>query len=222
MPLPVLNIQPTMDFSQVVQDTTANTAVTIFRPNTPDGWFFFGDYCQPGTQAPLSSGFVVQVVTDVPTSPALAAPTGWNFVTGGFTSLFPISQIGMYACWAPVAPQGYVGCGHVWTSVPLSEAEREMFARSETDGGPPKIPDRMALDSFPPPNIPNFRCLNANVAKSYPLTSLIWDDHGSGCNLDTSCWSIAPLATFFVWPQNGVTPTVSSYIPSQPIPESPF
>ncbi|WP_315838624.1 Vps62-related protein [Bradyrhizobium prioriisuperbiae] len=215
MPLPVLKIQPTMDFSQVVQDTGADTAVTIFRPNTPDGWFFFGDYCQPGTQGPLGSGFVVQVVQDDPTSPALAAPSGWNFITTGFYSTFPPS---LYLCWAPQAPQGYVGCGHVWTTYVPSETDRDLFTM---DGGIVKILDRIATGDAPPPNIPTFRCLNANLAKSYPLTTLIWDDHGSGCNYDTSCWSIAPLATFFVWPQNGVTPTVSAYIPSQPIPVMP-
>jgi hypothetical protein len=215
MPLPILVIQPTMNFSQVVQDTTANTAVTIFRPNAPDGWFFFGDYCQPGTGDPVGSGFVVQVTGDNPSSPALAAPTGWNFITAGFTSIFPI---GMYTCWAPVAPQGYVGCGHVWTPFAPSDAQRAQF---KMEGGRLKIPDRAALDqNFPPPNIPSFRCLNATLAKSYPLTTLIWNDAGSGCNHDTACWSIAPLATFFVWPQNGVTPTVSSYIPSQPIPSA--
>ncbi len=218
MPLPILKIQPTMNFSQIVQDTTADTAVTIFRPNTPDGWFFFGDYCQPGTQDPFGSGFVVQVVNDDPSSPALVAPTGWNFITAGIYSILPFPPF-LYTCWAPQAPQGYVGCGHVWTTYAPSEADRDLFAKD----GDLRIRDRIAAGSvpLPPPNIPTFRCLNANLAKSYPLTTLIWNDAGSGCNLDTSCWSIAPLATFFVWPQNGVTPTVSAYIPSQPIPVLP-
>ncbi|WP_315836927.1 Vps62-related protein [Bradyrhizobium prioriisuperbiae] len=182
MPLPVLKIQPTMDFTQI-GGIAGTSNLSVSRPNTPDGWFIFGDYTQPGLQSPLSPGYLVQVSDDDPNSPALAEPVGWTLIT--ITSPPDIQTLSGF--WAPIAPQNYVACGHVFATTNFGEK----------------------------PVIPTLRCLNANLAKSYAPASLLYNDQGNPPRY--ACWSIAPLGTFFAWPLSGVTPPALAFVPTQPI-----
>ncbi|WP_315836926.1 hypothetical protein [Bradyrhizobium prioriisuperbiae] len=56
-----------------------------------------------------------------------------------------------------------------------------------------------------------------NDAKSYELSTLLWNDSGSGYRAaDTALWAISPLNTFFAWPNHN-NPTGTAFVPIQPI-----
>ncbi len=191
MSLPVLKIQPVSQFTEIASSPT-NGAVGIWRPTVDPGWFYFGDYCQPNGALPETPGYAVQIENDDPNNPALMPPIDWTVITANGEFSLPNGYINIWYSWLHVPPQNYVACGHVATTSP-------------TFGPPPTTP-----------SIPNFRCLRADLAKSYTLSTMLWNDQGGPFPDDTALWAISPLNTFFAEPNN---PDSSTFVPIQQIPQ---
>lgn len=86
--------------------------------------------------------------------------------------------------WAPIPRFGYVVCGHAVTE---------------------------GHDN--PPNLPNFRCLRYDLAKSVALGGLIWNDKGSGADHDVSVYRVPDLNV--IWAiTNYDPPTVTANVPA--------
>ena len=62
--------------------------------------------------------------------------------------------------WRPIAPAGYVALGHV------------------------------ATRGHGSPNVPDYRCLRADLASQGRVGTLIWRDKGSGADKDVAIWQI--------------------------------
>lgn len=86
--------------------------------------------------------------------------------------------------WAPIPPFGYVVCGHA-----------------------------VAEGHDSPPNIPNFRCLRYDLAKSVALGGLIWNDRGSGADADVSIYRVPELNVIWAIPSYD-PPTELANIPA--------
>lgn len=197
MSLPVLQIQPVNQFTQLI--SVYGGRMGLWRPNLDSGWFYFGDYCEPDGSNPESPAFAVQVENDDPSNPALMPPVDWTLITSN--GEFAIAYYhNIWYSWLPVPPQNYVACGHVITVGP--QQTFDPYNPSPT-----------------PPSLPSFRCLRSDLAKSYGLSTLLWNDSGSGYQpADTALWAISPLNTFFAWP-NYNTPTGTAFVPIQQVPE---
>jgi hypothetical protein len=200
MSLPVLSIQPIYQFTQLI--SVYEGQIALWRPNLDPGWFYFGDYCQPGGSTPVSAAYAVQIESAGTGTPALMPPVDWKLITcNGFVMIGGPPYTYVWYSWLPVPPQNYVACGHVVT------VASQTFVEDPYNPPPP------------PPNIPGLQCLRADLAKSYGLTTQLWTDSGSHFHPgDTALWAISPLNTFFVWP-NYDTPTTTAFVPQQQIPE---
>lgn len=86
--------------------------------------------------------------------------------------------------WVPIPHFGYVTCGHA-----------------------------VAADLNTPPEIPNFRCLRYDLAKSTELGKLIWNDRHSHADTDVSVYRVPVLNVFWAIP-NYNTPTETANIPA--------
>ncbi|HEV8583058.1 MAG TPA: Vps62-related protein [Thermoanaerobaculia bacterium] len=70
--------------------------------------------------------------------------------------------------WAPIPPFGYVVCGHV------------------------------VQRGYQKPSVPSFRCLRYDLAKSVTIAgNLIWNDRGSGAEMDVSIYRNLALNTIY-------------------------
>lgn len=69
--------------------------------------------------------------------------------------------------WMPVAPPGYVALGAV----------------SNT--------------GYNPPAIPGLRCVRVDLVRSGLIGALIWNDEGSGADMDVEIFAVSGLSTFF-------------------------
>ncbi|NMO16826.1 Vps62-related protein [Pyxidicoccus fallax] len=85
--------------------------------------------------------------------------------------------------WAPVPPFGYVACGHV------------------------------IQRGYDKPYIPNYRCLRHDLAAAVGLGGLIWDDRGSGADMNVSIYRVNQLNVFYAIPSFS-PPTEGTFVPS--------
>ena len=188
-------LPPTLEFSTVNQfvkvwtdkGSGAGMDGAFCRPVVPAGWFLLGDYGQGNYNAPNGTVLVMRVVdNDDPDHPALARPQTFARVWADKGS--GADKDGSF--WAPVAPFGYVTCGHV-----------------------------VAEGHDSPPNIPELRCLRYDLATSVALgdpangSGLIWNDRGSGADRDVAVYRVPELGVFWAVPTYD-PPTERANIPS--------
>lgn len=157
----------------------ARKDVTLWRPVTPDpNLFIIGDYAQGNYRTPIGSALLVEAVNDDSKSPLLKKPEGWSQVWNDRHSHCSRDM----AIWAPIAPEGYIGLGHV---------------------GMPGL--------YATPEIPNYRCVRRDLVEITPVGNLIWDDKHSHASQNVEIFAIQGVPNAFLSQGNYEPPTFTAY-----------
>jgi hypothetical protein len=112
MPGPILQFQRWTGFQWMYDDRGIGSQMngSFYRPTgVPDGWFILGDYGQGNYDPPNGSVLIVSLIEDDPRKPALVAPHRWYPVWADHGT----NKGNHGSFWQPIAPAGYVACGHV-------------------------------------------------------------------------------------------------------------
>jgi hypothetical protein len=178
---PVLNFSTTSKYDRKWWDKGSGAGMdgAFYRPIPQQGYFILGDYGQGNYNPPNGTVLTIKVEQDDPDQPALKVPEDFVQVYNDKGS--GADEDGSF--WAPIAPFGYVACGHV------------------------------VQRGYNKPDVPELRCLRYDLAKSIVIAgNLIWNDKGSGANMDVSIYRNLALNTIYAVASYD-TPTETSNAP---------
>jgi hypothetical protein len=186
---PVIEFSTTQQYSPIWNDkgSGAHMDGAFYRPLPQEGFYILGDYGQGNYNLPSEPVLTIRVKEDDPEHPALKEPLDWQFV-----SIWKDKGSGAHedgSVWAPVAPFGYVVCGHVF------QKGYDMPTPATSPG----------LDKY--------RCLRYDLATQVALGGLIWNDKGSGADKDVAVYRVPSLNVVFAVPTYD-PPIQGAYVPS--------
>ncbi|MEW6347109.1 MAG: Vps62-related protein [Paraburkholderia sp.] len=151
----------------------ANMDLSVFQPTVPEGHFFLGQVAVQGYPDTCpSSCIIVQPMNDDPANPCLKSPTGFSRIWCDAGS----GKDSDYSFWQPnCTDPNYIAIGTI------------IFTGPGTNG---QTPD--------PKNYPALALVRSDLVKyATPVSTLIWDDAGSGATANASLFPL-PNSNYFI------------------------